>query len=821
MVGIEQRERVVQRLIEEEMRESFLDYSMSVIVQRALPDVRDGLKPVHRRILYAMSELGLGPTRPYKKSASVVGEVLGKYHPHGDMAVYDALVRMVQDFSLRYPLVDGQGNFGSIDGDNAAAYRYTEVRLTRLATEMLADIDKDTVDFSETFDNQRREPDVLPSSLPNLLINGSAGIAVGMSTNVPPHNVREVAAALHHLVAHPDCGVADLMREVPGPDFPTGGLIIGRDGIREAYDTGRGRIAVRARAHREVRRDGREQLVVTELPYGVSKTRVVEQIAELARSRKLEHVADLRDESDRDGMRIVIELKRDAKPKDVMRYLCRHTYLQATFGAILLALDHGAPREFNLKQLLERFRDHRLDVIRRRSRHDLEDASRELHIAEGLLTALDNIDAVIALIRGARDRQAAAAGLRQRFELTEAQADAILDMRLARLTALERSELEARMATLRQRIADLEQLLADDERQRAVLLAELDAIVERYGDARRTGIIEARGQYDLPDLVAQEEWVVTASHEGYVKRMPVALYRKRLDRGKPLAGMEHYESDFVEHVFLATSRQTILVFTASGRVHSLGVLDVPESARSSRGRALRQILSLGDDDAAVGPLPIADFVADRFVVFVTAGGMVKRTPLDQFANARAGGIVALGLRRNDSLFSVQLTGGSAELLLATRRGRAIRFPESEIPVMGRTARGVKGIALRGGDRVVAVLAPRRDAALCLISEAGFIRRLPVADLPLQRRGGLGSTVLKVTARTGAVITGRTLLPGEDLVLVGEGGVPTRIAADQLPEPTAPAAPVPAVGTGNAIAAAHISRAAADGGQQLDLMDGSP
>ncbi len=818
MVGIEPRERVLQRFIEEEMRESFLDYSMSVIVQRALPDVKDGLKPVHRRILHAMNGLGLGPTRPYKKSAAVVGEVLGKYHPHGDTAVYDTLVRMVQDFSLRYPLIDGQGNFGSIDGDNAAAYRYTEARLEPVALSLLEDIDKDTVDFIPTFDSQRQEPVVLPARLPNLLVNGSSGIAVGMSTNVPPHNLREVAAAVRLLLEEPECTLDDLIALVPGPDFPTGGLIIGREGIRDAYASGRGRIVMRGRVQKEARRDGKEQLVVTELPYGISKARVVEQIADLVRHRKLDQVSDLRDESDRDGMRIAIELKRGAKPKEVLRYLCRHTYLQATFGAIMLALDEGVPHEFSLKRMLERYRDHRLDVIRRRTRHELEEARKEAHIAEGLLVALDNIDEVILLIRQARERESAAAALRQRFDLSEIQAGAILDMRLVRLTTLEQSELTKRVAELRERIAELEQLLAEERLQRELLLRELDELVERFGDARRTTILDTqRNDYAIPDLVAQEEWVVVTTHEGFIKRIPVALYRRRMQSGKPLAGMERYDQDHVERLFIADTHDTLIVLAQDGKAHALPVLEIPETGRSSRGRAIAQLLDLEDDVPAALLSAPADFPSDRFLLFATAAGTVKKTSLDQFSNLRAGGITAIKVRDDDRIVDVRLTDGTSDVVLVTAQGRAIRFPEEEVPAMGRAAQGVKGIGLRRGDRVVALLTARRDGQLCTVTQRGYVQRSPVEEFSLQRRGGLGSVAMKITAATGPVVTARELFPGEDLVVVTEGGEPRVVGAETMAgkgkKPTRVAEPE----EGPVVAATIAAPAAGAGAEQLDLI----
>ncbi|HEX6065101.1 MAG TPA: DNA gyrase subunit A, partial [Longimicrobiales bacterium] len=623
------------RFIEEEMRESFLDYSMSVIVQRALPDVRDGLKPVHRRILYAMLEAGLTATRPYKKSATVVGDVLGKYHPHGDMSVYDALVRMVQDFSLRYPLIDGQGNFGSIDGDNAAAYRYTEARLTRFAMELLQDIDKDTVDFGPNYDGRLEEPLVLPARVPTLLLNGSAGIAVGMATNVPPHNLNELAAAVHHLIKHPKCTPDDLMAHVPGPDFPTGAYIIGTEGIRDAYRTGRGRMIMRGVVQRETLRAGKEQLVVTALPYGVSKAKVIEQIAELGRTRKIEDISDLRDESDRDGMRIVIELKRGAKHKIILATLYKQTHLQATFGAIMLALDHGVPRELNLKELLERFRDHRLEVIQRRSHFELEQARAEAHVIEGLLIAVRNIDAVVKLIRKAMNRADAAEKLQKRFQLSARQADAILDMRLAKLTALETKELEDRLKELARQIKELEKLLASDKLQLKLLLKELDEAVERFGDARRTQIIEgdvADLKVDLEDLVAQEQVVITLSHQGYIKRVPMGLYRRRVSGGKAERGLEKYADDFLEHVFVASTTDTLVFFTDHGQAHALPVSDIPEAGRTSRGRAIAQLLTIERGARIAALVAIGEFREDRNLMFLTTGGTIKRTSLDQFAN---------------------------------------------------------------------------------------------------------------------------------------------------------------------------------------------
>jgi len=787
MATARKRERILPRLIEEEMRESFLDYSMSVIVQRALPDVRDGLKPVHRRILYAMHELGLLPDRAYKKSATVVGDVLGKYHPHGDSAVYDALVRMVQDFSLRYPLVDGQGNFGSIDGDNAAAYRYTEARLATLAVELLDDIHRSTVDFQPNFDNRLEEPIVLPSRFPNLLVNGSSGIAVGMSTNVPPHNLREVAAGLKQLVIDPDCTVKDLMRHVPGPDFPTGGFIVGRAGIRDMYATGRGRVIMRARVVKEALRGGKEQLVVTELPYTVSKSKVIEQIADLARKGKADDVSDIRDETDRDGIRLVIELKRGAKAGKVLRMLYKRTSLQYTFGAIMLALDKGQPREFDLKELLERFRDHRLEVIQRRCRHELEKAEAERHIVEGLLVALDHIDEVIRIIRGSKDRPQAASRLQDRFGLSEAQADAILNMRLARLTALERTQLEARLVELEGLIVDLKEILASEERQLEVMLDELAEVVKGHGDARRTLILDEDGGDASAEVapveegIADEDVVVTLSHEGFVKRIPMHLYRRRLSAGKALAGMERYEDDYLERIFVAKTRGWVLCFTEGGHCHFLPVLDIPESARSSRGQSVYALLAGSErGDRIIATIPLDDLsAADRYLVFLTRKGLLKRTSLAEFANPRSGGVIAASVRRGDRILDVAISDGLAETLLLSGSGRAIRFAEAEVPVVGRSAQGVKGMDLKGGDEVVGWLLIRREAAVLTVTEDGMGKRTPVGEFPLQKRGGMGTLVTSSPAGA-RLVAALEVLDTDEVMVISSGGRVLPVSADAIP-----------------------------------------
>ncbi len=780
------RERILPRTLEEEMRESFLDYSMSVIVQRALPDVRDGLKPVHRRIMYAMHEMGLSPDRPHKKSASVVGDVLGKYHPHGDSAVYDALVRMVQDFSLRYPLIDGQGNFGSIDGDPAAAYRYTEARLEAIAAELLDDIEKETVDFQPNFDDQRQEPTVLPSRFPNLLVNGSSGIAVGMSTNVPPHNLIEVAAGLKQLVIDPDCTVDDLMRHIPGPDFPTGGFVVGREGIRKMYRTGRGRVIMRARVVKETLRGGKEQLVVTELPYTVNKTKVIEQIASLAKKGKVEDLADIRDETDRDGIRLVIELKRGANAPGVLKRLLRGTSLQTTFGAHLLALDRGQPKNFDLKQILERFRDHRLDVIRRRSRHDLEKAEAERHVVQGLLAALDHIDEVIRIIRSSADRPEASERLQDALGLSEVQADAILNMRLARLTALERTQLENRLAALESLIGELREVLASEERQLELMLEELTEVVKRFGDERRTVLLDDdEAEVEAPEMekqLADEDVVVTLSHEGFVKRIPMHLYRRRVGAGKALAGMERYEDDYLEKIFLARTQGWILAFTEQGHCHFLPVLDVPESARASRGQSVYALLEGADrKDRIVSMIAVDDLAAeDRYLVFLSRQGVVKRTPLSDFSNPRAGGIKAAGVKKGDEIMDVSLSDGTAEVMLLSRGGRAIRFPEDQISVVGRTAQGVKGMSLKGADEVAGMLLIRRDATVLTVSEDGVGKRTPISEFPLQNRGGMGNLAVPGGGKNAPIVAALEVLEADEVMIVTAGGQVTRAAADSVP-----------------------------------------
>jgi len=785
MATASKRERILPRLLEEEMRESFLDYSMSVIVQRALPDVRDGLKPVHRRILYAMYELGLNPDRPYKKSATVVGDVLGKYHPHGDSAVYDTLVRMVQDFSMRMPLIDGQGNFGSVDGDSAAAYRYTEARLEAIAVELLDDLRKETVDFQPNFDSQLQEPLVLPARYPNLLVNGSSGIAVGMSTNVPPHNLREIAAGVRQLVVDPDCTVDDLMRHIPGPDFPTGGFVVGREGIEATYKESKGRVIMRARVVKEAMRGGKERLVVTELPYMVSKTKVIEQIAKLARAGRADDVSDIRDETDRDGMRLVIELKRGAKAASVLKMLYKRTHLQTTFGAHLLALDHGQPKEFDLKEMLERFRDHRIEVIQRRCRYELEKAEAERHVVEGLLAALEHIDRVIKIIRASKDRAEASVKLQDAFGLSDVQADAILNMRLARLTALERTQLEGRLAELESTIVGLREVLESEERQLQVLLDELADVVAKYGDARRTVILDENEEEveiaSVEGQLADEDVVVTLSHEGFVKRIPMHLYRRRVGSGKSLAGMERYEDDYLERVFVARTRGWILTFTENGHCHFLPVAEVPESARASRGQSVYALLDGAErTDRIVAMIALDELdVPDRFLVFLSKGGVIKRTPVSEFSNPRVGGVKAAGLKKDDAILDVALSDGSADVMLLSRAGRAIRFPEDDISVIGRTAQGVKGMSLKN-DEIVGMLLIRRDSTLLTVSEDGLGKRTHVADFPLQKRGGLGTMAVPGGESISPIVSALEVLEADEVMVVTAGGQVTRVAADAVP-----------------------------------------
>jgi DNA gyrase subunit A len=775
----ERTERIEQRLLEDEMRESFIDYSMSVIVQRALPDVRDGLKPVHRRILYAMHELGLSPSRPYKKAATVVGDVLGKYHPHGDSAVYDSLVRMVQDFSLRYPMVDGQGNFGSIDGDSAAAYRYTEARLAAIATEMLSDIDRSTVDFVPNFDDQLEEPVVLPSLPPNLLINGSSGIAVGMATNIPPHNLREVVAAVDLLIQDPDATVEDLMEHVKGPDFPTAGLVYGLDGIRDAYTLGRGRVVVRARAHFEERPNGGERIVVTEIPFMVNKSRLIEQIAQLVRDRRTEDIADLRDESDRDGIRVVVDLKRDAIPQIVLNQLFKHTQMQSTFGVIMLALVDGVPKVMDLKEVLQHFIDHRHEVIVRRSEHDLAAARAREHILEGLKIAVDNIDEVVAIIRGSKDSPDASENLQARFELTQEQASAILAMRLSRLTGLEIEKLEDELREVRALIEELEALLDSRELRMSMIREELRQFTERYGDDRRTEIVGTAASFRAEDLIADEEMVITVSHEGYIKRIPPATYRQQRRGGRGIAGMSTKEEDWVEHLFVASTHDYLLVITARGQLYWLKVHQIPPASRTSRGKPVVNLLNIEKDEQIASIVRVREFPEDQHLFFATRDGLVKKTSLAAYSNVRTVGINAINIVEGDRLIDVQLTSGDDDVLLATRLGKSIRFAESDARVMGRATRGVRGINLAKGDAVVGLVVDRRDASILTVTRLGMGKRTSLSEYRTQRRGGKGLINLRLTPKTGEVIAVKEVTDEDELMLVTRAGVINRQPASQI------------------------------------------
>jgi len=775
-------ETILQRLLEDEMRESFIDYSMSVIVQRALPDVRDGLKPVHRRILYAMNEIGLTPGRAYKKSATVVGDVLGKYHPHGDSAVYDSMVRMAQDFSLRHPLVDGQGNFGSIDGDSAAAYRYTEARLTRLATELLEDIDKETVDYSPNFDGRIMEPTVLPSRAPNLLINGSSGIAVGMATNIPPHNLREIVDACIALIGDPDLPQEQLEQIVTGPDFPTGGMVCGRDGIRDAYRTGRGRVVMRATAEIEEDPQGGERIIVRELPFMVNKARLITQIAELVRDKKLTDIRDLRDESDRDGMRIVIELKRDAIPHIVLNRLYKHTQMQSTFGTILLALHDGQPKVMSLREMLLHFVDHRHEVVVRRSEFDLAKAKDREHILEGLKIAVDNIDEVIKLIRGSRDTDEASAGLQERFGLSERQAKAILDMRLARLTGLEMEKLEGELAEVRATIAELEDILGSRDRRMQIITDELREIEERHGDDRRTLITDVGStSFDMRDLIPDEDMVITVTREGYVKRLAVDTYRAQRRGGRGLRGMTTKDEDWVEHLFVASAHDILMIFTRQGQCHWLDVWKIPEGSRQSRGKPIVNLLNIGKDEDIAAIVPIREFDDEHYLFFATRMGRVKRTVLSAYGNIRSVGLNAININDGDELIDVRVTDGEGEIVLATREGKAIRFAERDAREMGRATAGVGGIRLQEGDQVVGMVPVRMDegANLLVVTENGIGKRSNFSDYRTQSRYGQGILNIRLTEKSGKVVAIRGVHDDEQLMFITRAGVVNRQRVSEI------------------------------------------
>ena len=770
---------VLARLLEDEMRESFIDYSMSVIVQRALPDVRDGLKPVHRRILYAMSQAGLSPGRAYRKSATVVGEVLGKYHPHGDSAVYDSMVRMVQDFSLRYPLVDGQGNFGSVDGDSAAAYRYTEARLKPLATELLADIEKETVRFAENFDGSHQEPTVLPARVPNLLINGSSGIAVGMATNIPPHNLREIVNATAALIRDPDLPQEELESIVTGPDFPTGGFICGTEGIRDAYRTGRGRVVMRARAEIEQIDANSERIVVTEIPFMVNKSRLIEQIAQLVRDKKLTDIRDMRDESDRDGMRIVIELKRDSVPEIVLNRLYKHTQMQSTFGTNMLALVDGEPKVMSLREMLLHFITHRLVVIVKRSEFDLRKAQDREHILEGLKIAVDNIDEVIKVIRGSKDTETASSELQERFELSERQAKAILDMRLARLTGLEIEKLEEELAEVQAVITELQRILGSEEVRMGILNDELEQVSAKYGDDRRSEITHAIGAFNVEDLIVEEDMVVTVSHQGYVKRLPVHTYRAQRRGGRGLRGMETKAEDWVEHLFVASTHDYVMIFTRRGQCYWKKVWEIPVGSRISRGKPIVNLLNLGPNERIAAVVPVREFSEDRYLIFGTRLGVVKKTALSAYGNVRTVGLNAINIMEGDELIEVRVTSDGDEILIASRKGMAIRFNEADARPMGRATGGVRGLRLKEGDEVVGMVVAREDSTILAVSEHGLGKRTELSQYRHQKRGGSGVINLKVSEKTGEVVAVRAVDEDEQLMMITKKGVVNRQRVSEI------------------------------------------
>lgn len=773
--------KVLSVPIEDEMKRSYIDYAMSVIVSRALPDARDGLKPVHRRILYAMLELGLTPDRPHRKCARIVGEVLGKYHPHGDAPVYEAMARMAQDFSFRYPLVDGHGNFGSIDGDEPAAMRYTEARLSRLAVEMLADIRKDTVDFVPNFDESLDEPVVLPSRFPNLLVNGSSGIAVGMATNIPPHNISEAIDAITMMIDDENVSSSDLMKAIRGPDFPTGGLILGQEGIRQMYTTGRGIIRVRARARIEhLAKSAKNQIVVTEIPFQVNKSKLLEKIAELVREKKLEGITDLRDESDRQGLRIVIELRKDVNARVVLNRLYKYTPMEQSFGAILLALVKGRPRILTLRDLVSNYLEHQKEVVVRRSRYELNEAEERAHIVEGLRIALDDIDRVIDLIRSSKTVSEARAGLMREFGLSEKQAQAILDMRLQKLTGLERRKLEEEYEELRRTIEYLRAVLASEEMVLKIIKKELLDIKERYGDSRRTTITREEPSVDEEDLIAEEDTVVTLTHGGYIKRLLLSSYRSQRRGGRGIIGVETKEEDYVEHVAIATTHHYLLFFTNRGRVYQIKTHDIPELSRHAKGTAVANLLPIESGERITTIIPIRDFESDRYLLAATKNGIVKKTEISQYHTARRTGLIALTLNEGDELVSARLTGGEDHVILVTAAGKAIRFEEKQIRPTGRTSTGVIGLRLEQDDLVIGMDVVREDMDVLIVTKRGYGKRTPVGLFTVHNRGGKGMKAIRVTERTGPVAAIKAVKEGAEVILGSASGGIIRLKAKEIP-----------------------------------------
>ncbi len=763
--------KVIPVSLEEEMKSSYIDYSMSVIVARALPDVRDGLKPVHRRVLFGMHELGLAHNKPYKKSARIVGEVLGKYHPHGDTAVYDSMVRMVQDFSLRYPLVDGQGNFGSVDGDSPAAMRYTEARLAKISEEMLRDLDKNTVNFASNFDDSLQEPTVMPAYLPNLLINGASGIAVGMATNIPPHNISEVIDGIIAQIKNPDISIEKLMKHITAPDFPTGGIIYGYTGVKDAYMTGRGRVVIRAKANIETQKNSRENIIITELPYQVNKASLIEKIADLVREGKLNDISNIRDESDRDGMRVVIELKRDAQPAVVLNQLFKHTSMQTTFGVILLALVYGVPKVLNLKEIIQHFLAHRMDVLIRRTKYELDAAEKRAHILEGYIIALDNIDAVIETIKKSKDVETAKLNLMKKFKLSEIQAKAILDMRLQRLTGLERKKIEDEYKEVIKLIEKLKGILESEEKRNLIIKDELLAIKEKYGDERRTEIIYNYEEFSLEDIIAEEDVVVTISHQGFIKRFPVSGYKRQGRGGKGVTGAGTKDDDFIEHMFVASTHQYILFFTDRGRCYWLKVHEVPDAGRTARGRSIINLLEKEKDEDITAFVAVKEFKDDQFLMMATEQGTIKKTVLSAYGNVRKGGINAINLNSGDKLIAVKMTDGGNDIVIGTHSGFAIRFNEKDVRDMGRTATGVRGVRLGKGDKVVGLLVIRRaGTSVLVVTDKGYGKRSDINDYRITHRGGKGVITVKTTDKVGKMISMMEVVDKDELVIISTQGM---------------------------------------------------
>ncbi|WP_449538290.1 DNA gyrase subunit A [Ferdinandcohnia sp. Marseille-Q9671] len=766
--------------ISQEMKTSFLDYAMSVIVSRALPDVRDGLKPVHRRILYAMNDLGMTSDKAYKKSARIVGEVIGKYHPHGDSAVYDTMVRMAQDFNYRYMLIDGHGNFGSVDGDAAAAMRYTEARMSKISMELLRDINKDTIDYQDNYDGSEKEPAVLPARFPNLLVNGAAGIAVGMATNIPPHQLGEIIDGVLAVSKDPEITIAELMDIIPGPDFPTAGQILGRSGIRKAYETGKGSITVRAKVEIEQMKNGKEVILVTELPYQVNKAKLIEKIAELVRDKKIEGITDLRDESDRTGMRIVMEVRKDANANVLLNNLYKHTALQTTFGVNLLALVDGHPRVLNLKQCLQYYLEHQVVVIKRRTAFELRKAEARAHILEGLRIALDHIDEIIALIRGSQNTDIAREGLMTRFNLSEKQAQAILDMRLQRLTGLERDKIEAEYQDLVALIAELKAILADEQKVLEIIREELLEVKERFNDNRRTEILAAGFEMiEDEDLIPRENIIITLTNKGYIKRLPASTYRSQKRGGRGIQGMGTNEDDFVEQLLSTSTHDTILFFTNKGKVYRLKGYEIPEFSRTAKGIPIINLLEIDKGEWINAIIPVSELVDDWFLFFTTRKGISKRTPLSSFANIRKGGLIAVGLHEGDELISVRLTDGSKDIIIGTKEGMLIRFPESDVRSMGRTAAGVKGINLSEDDEVVGMEILEDDLDVLIVTEKGYGKRTPASEYRIQSRGGKGLKTVNITEKNGKVIAVKAVTIENDLMLITAAGVLIRMAISDI------------------------------------------